>query len=82
MTVSEPATVGASVRVPGVATLRSAAYTLAPGIPGVFRISTKGSRGKRVRRAVARRSRVAALTVTARDAFGNTARAVRRVRLR
>jgi len=80
--VSEPATVRASLRVPGVATLRSASYTLAPGIPGVFRISTKSTRGKRVRRAVARRSRVAALTVTARDAFGNTARAVRRVRLR
>jgi len=80
--VSEPATVRASLRVPGVGTLRSASYTLAPGIPGVFRISTKGSRGKQVRRAVARRPRVAALTVTARDAFGNTARAVRRVRLR
>ena len=82
VTVSEPATVGTSLRVPGVATLRSASYTLAPGTPGSFRISTAGTRGKRVRRAVARRSRLATLTVTATDAFGNVSRATRRVRLR
>ena len=80
--VSEPATVGTSLRVPGVATLRSRSYTLAPAIPGAFRISTSGARGKRVRRAVARRSRLATLTVTARDAFGNVSQAERRVRLR
>ena len=57
VTVSEPATVRTSLRVPGVATLRSASYTLAPGIPGVFRISTQVARGKRLRSAVARRSR-------------------------
>ena len=82
VTVSEPATVDASLRVPGVATLRSASRTLAAATPGTFRISTRGSRGRRVRRAVARRSRLATLTVTARDAAGNTSRAVRRVRLR
>jgi hypothetical protein len=82
VTASEPATVRASLRIPGVTTLRSASRTLAAGIPGVFRISTRGSRGRRVRRAVARRSRLATLTVTARDTAGNVARTVRRVRLR
>ena len=82
VTVSEPATVGASLHVPGVTTLRSASYNLAVGIPGDFRISTSGSRGRRVRRAVARRSRLATLTVTARDGAGNVSRTARRVRLR
>ena len=80
--VSEPATVGASLRVPGVGTLRSATRPLAAGVPRVFRISTRGTRGRRVRSAVARRSRLATLAVTARDAAGNVSRTVRRVRLR
>ena len=80
--VSEPATVRASLRVPGVGTLRSASRSLAAGVPRVFRISTRGTRGRRVRRAVARRSRLTTLAVTARDAAGNASRAVRRVRLR
>ena len=42
---SEPATVRTSLRVPGVATLRSASCTLAPGIPRAFRISTTGPAG-------------------------------------
>jgi len=82
VTVSERATVRASVRIRGVGTLRSASRTLAAGRPRVVRISTRGARGRRVRRAVARRSRQATLTVTARDAAGNTSRAVRRMRLR
>ena len=82
VTVSEAATVRASLRVPGAGTLRSASRTLAARIPRAFRVSTRGSRGQRVRRAVARRSRLATLTVTARDAAGNVSRTVRRVRLR
>ncbi len=42
----------------------------------------QGARGKRIRAALARRSRLASLTVTARDAAGNESRVVRRVRLR
>ena len=82
VTASEAATVGASLRVPGVATLRSASRILAAAIPGAFRIWTRGSRGRRLRRAVARRSRLATLTVTARDAAGNVSQTARRVRLR
>ena len=78
---SEPATVRASLRVPGVGTLRSASRTLTAGVPRVLRISTRGARGRRVRTAVARRSRLATLAVTARDAAGNVSRTARRVRL-
>jgi hypothetical protein len=80
--VSERARVRAALRVRGVGTLRSASRTLAAGIRGTFRLSMRGARGKRVRAAVARRSRLATLTVTARDAAGNLSRTVRRVRLR
>ena len=79
---SEPATVRAALRVPGAGTLRSASRTLAAGVPRAFRLSMTGARGKRVRAAVARRSRLATLTVTARDGAGNLSRTVRRVRLR
>jgi hypothetical protein len=79
---SEPASVRATLRVPGVGSLRSAPRTLPAGIAGTFRVSLKSPRGKRVRAAVARRSRRATLTVSARDAAGNVARTVRRVRLR
>ena len=79
---SEPATVRVALRVPGIATLRSASRTLAAGVTATFRVSVQGARGKRVRRAVARRPRLARLTVTARDAAGNVSSTVRRVRLR
>jgi hypothetical protein len=82
VTASEPASVRVTLRVPGVGTLRSRSDTLAAGIPGTFRIALTGARGKRVRKAVARRSRLATLTVTARDAAGNVSRVVRNVRLR
>ena len=70
------------MRVPGLATLRSTSRTLAAGVRVTLRVSVKGARGKRVRRAVARRSRLARLTITARDAAGNQSQTVRRVRLR
>ena len=82
VTVSEPATVRATLRVPGVGSLRSASRTLPAGIADTFRVSLKGQRGRRVRAAVARRSRRATLTVSARDTAGNVSRTVRRVRLR
>ena len=79
---SEPATVRVALRVPGVTTLRSASRSLQAGVRGAFRLSVRGPRGKRVRAAVARRSRLARLTITARDAAGNVTQTVRRVRLR
>ena len=79
---SEPASVRVAMRVPGLPTLRSTSRTLAAGVRVTFRVSVKGARGKRVRRAVARRSRLARLTITARDAAGNQSQTVRRVRLR
>ena len=79
---SEPATVRVALRIPGVTTLRSASRALQAGVRGTFRLSVRGARGKQVRAAVARRSRLARLTITARDAAGNESRVVRRVRLR
>ena len=82
VTASEPATVHATLRVPGVGSLRSASRTLPAGIAGTFRVSLKGPRGQRVRAAVARRARRATLAVSARDEAGNMSRTVRRIRLR
>jgi hypothetical protein len=76
--VSEAASVRATLRVPRVATRRSASRSLQPAVAAGFRVSA----GPRVRAAVKRRSRRATLTVTARDAAGNVSRVVRRVRLR
>ena len=75
---SEAATVRVALRVPAVATRRSAARSLQPAVAARFRVPA----GPRVRAAVKRRSRRATLTVTARDAAGNLSRVVRRVRLR
>ena len=79
---SEAATVSVALRIPGVATLRSASRTLPAATRATFRVAVQGARGKRIRTAVTRRSRLASLTVTARDAAGNESRVVRRVRLR
>ena len=79
---SEPATVRVALRVKGLPTLRSASRTLAAGVRVTFRVSVKGARGKRLRAAVARRPRLARLTITARDEAGNVTQTVRRVRLR
>jgi len=82
VTTSERCSVRARLRVKGVANLRSAARTLEPGRRSTLKVALTGSRGARVRRAIARKSRLAVLTVSARDAAGNTAQVTRRVRLR
>jgi hypothetical protein len=75
---SEPASVRAALRVPGMATRRSASRSLRPAVATRFKVSA----GPKLRAAVKRRPRLATLTVTARDAAGNESRVVRRVRLR
>jgi len=56
VTTSERCTVRATLRVRGVATLRSAARTLAAGRRSTLKIGVRGASGARLRRAVRRRS--------------------------
>ena len=82
VTASESCTVRAAVHVRGVATVRSPARKLEAGRRSTLKIGVRTPAGARLRRAVRRRSRLAILTVTARDAAGNASSLTRRVRVR
>ena len=82
VTTSERCTVRATLRLKGVATLRSRTRTLAAGRRSTLKIRLTGRAAAKLRRALARRSRRARITVVARDAAGNRSSEARRVRLR
>ncbi len=73
--------VRATIRVRGVATLYSSPRSVRAGRTINVVIKRRGKSGAKLRRAVARRSRAATLTVVARAADGRSTTVRRRVRL-